>query len=51
MFRLIESLKNYLLYYYKQIPYTMISLKSIVGEVRREDLLEEWEKKKAVLVS
>lgn len=29
----------------------MISLKSIVGEVRREDLLEEWEKKKAVLVS
>ncbi|KAH9578532.1 WD repeat-containing protein 46 [Schistosoma haematobium] len=28
----------------------MISLKSIVGEVRREDLLEEWEKKKAVLL-
>ncbi|CAH8614329.1 unnamed protein product [Schistosoma intercalatum] len=33
-----------------KIPYTMISLKSIVGEVRREDLLEEWEKKKAVLL-
>ncbi|XP_018644625.1 hypothetical protein Smp_120350 [Schistosoma mansoni] len=33
-----------------KIPYTMISLKPIVGEVRREDLLEEWEKKKAALL-
>ncbi|CAH8867777.1 unnamed protein product [Trichobilharzia szidati] len=33
-----------------KIPYTMISLKSIVGEVRREDILEEWEKKKAALL-
>ncbi|KAK4475555.1 hypothetical protein MN116_000834 [Schistosoma mekongi] len=33
-----------------KIPYTMISIRSIVGEVRREDLLEEWEKKKAALL-
>ncbi|KAF6776321.1 hypothetical protein AHF37_04064 [Paragonimus kellicotti] len=33
-----------------KVPYTMISLNSMVGKVRREDILEEWEKKKAALL-
>ncbi|KAF5396911.1 hypothetical protein PHET_10322 [Paragonimus heterotremus] len=33
-----------------KVPYTMISLNSVVGKVRREDILEEWEKKKAALL-
>ncbi|CAH8498239.1 unnamed protein product [Dicrocoelium dendriticum] len=33
-----------------KIPYTMISMESLVGKVRREDILEEWEKKKAALL-
>ncbi|KAG5443871.1 WD repeat-containing protein 46 [Clonorchis sinensis] len=33
-----------------KIPHTMISLESLVGKVRREDIMEEWEKKKSMLL-
>ncbi|CAL8075368.1 unnamed protein product [Calicophoron daubneyi] len=33
-----------------KIPHSMIAVDSIVGQVRREDILEEWEKRKAALL-
>uniref|UniRef100_A0A5K3F1Y6 WD_REPEATS_REGION domain-containing protein n=1 Tax=Mesocestoides corti TaxID=53468 RepID=A0A5K3F1Y6_MESCO len=33
-----------------KIPYTMISVDSIVNKVRREDIVEEWEKKRNALL-